>query len=80
MKGSGEGLTDFELFPCFPHNLGCELGTSVRDDLLGKARSSPDVVEVELGSLFGHNGFSTGRDNDGFAEPIDNHKHGVGVS
>ena len=79
MKGSGKGLVDFEFFPCFPHNLRCDLGASVRDDLLGKARSSPDMIQVELGGLFSHNGFPTWCNNDGFAEAIDNHKHGVGV-
>ena len=75
MKGSGEGLADFEFFPCFPHDLGCELRTSVRDDLLEMARSLPDMIKIKLGSLFSCNGFSTWRDNNGFAEMIDNHKH-----
>ena len=75
VKGNGEGLTDFELFPCFSHDLECELGASVQDDLLEKAHSLPDMIEIELGGLFCRDGFLTQCDDDGFAEVINDYKH-----
>ena len=44
----------------FSHDFKCKLRASVGDYLLGKTCASPDMVHIQLGSLFGCNGFRQG--------------------
>ena len=80
VKSRRQGLIHIKLVPGFSHEFGSELRASVRDYVLWESSSSPNIIQVELSSLFCSDSFATGCDNDGFTEVIYHDEHGVGIA
>jgi hypothetical protein len=75
-----QGLIYVKFAPGFSHEFGGKLGASVGDYMLWESRSSPDVIQVELGRFFGGDCFAAGGDNNGFTETVHYDEHRISIA
>ena len=73
MISGGEGKVVFEEFSQFSSKGGGELGTTVRDDLVVKAKVKEDFVEEKGGDPFGGDGFLSRAENYPLSKSMVNH-------
>jgi hypothetical protein len=71
VKGCREFLLDPEFSPKLLGDLCSKLRSAIRDDREGETRAFPNVIDEQLTSLLGCDGFVTGGQDDRFAMPVD---------
>ena len=80
VEGRRQDLIYVKLVPGFSHKFESKLGASIGDYVLWESGSLPNIIQIELSSIFCGDSFATRGDNDGLTEMIYYNEHGVSIT